>query len=97
MSVIRLIYTQVPPEMAELAVANWKQKCAPLMIKQPGCLSEKLLHCTDNPGEFISYSEWDNEESIQGYLKSRDHEEIKRHNRNIEGASVTIKHYAPVN
>jgi heme-degrading monooxygenase HmoA len=96
MSVIRLIYTQVPADQADVAIANWKQHCAPLMIKQPGCLSEKLLHSTQEPGEFISYSEWDSEASIQGYLKSRDHQEIKRHNQSIKGASVETKLYTLV-
>ena len=96
MSVIRIIYASFPPEQADKAVANWKQYCAPLMIRQDGCLSEELLTCTDRPGEFISYSEWDGEASIRKYLASDDHQEIKRHNRNIEGAEVVVKHYAPV-
>jgi heme-degrading monooxygenase HmoA len=63
------------------------------MIRQPGCLSEELLRCKESPGEYISYSEWDNDESIQKYLQSEDHQEIKRHNRNITGAKVAVKHY----
>jgi heme-degrading monooxygenase HmoA len=63
------------------------------MIRQPGCLWEELLRCRENPGEYISYSEWDSGESIQRYLESEDHQEIKRHNRNIEGAKVEVKHY----
>lgn len=93
MSIVRLIYVQVPSDQAKQAQENWKTKCAPLMIQQKGCLSEELLRCTDNPGEFISYSEWDSEESIRNYLGSDDHQEIKRHNRNIQGAEVSIKHY----
>ena len=93
MAVIRLIYVQFAPEKARLAEENWKEKCAPLMIRQPGCISEELLRCTDNPGEMISYSEWEDEESITNYLESADHQEIKRHNQNITGAKVTVKHY----
>ena len=93
MTVIRLIYTNFPADQAEKAERNWKEKCAPLMIQQHGCASEQLLRCTDNPGEFISYSEWDSEESIAAYLKSEAHQEIKRHNRNITGAHVLVKHY----
>ena len=93
MSVIRMIHTTVPPELAQQAERNWKEKCAPLMIKQPGCLSEQLLRCTDHPGEYISYSEWDGEDSIKRYLQSADHQEIKRHNRNIPGVTVVVKHY----
>jgi heme-degrading monooxygenase HmoA len=46
-----------------------------------------------NPGEYISYGEWDNEQSIQAYLKSADHQEIKRHNTNVTGAKVVVKEY----
>jgi hypothetical protein len=41
----------------------------------------------------VSYAEWDNEESIRAYLKSADHQEIKRHNTNITGAKVVVKEY----
>lgn len=93
MSVIRLIYCKFPADQAEKAEANWKEECAPLMIRQQGCISEQLLKCTNSSGEFISYSEWEDEASIDRYLESDDHKEIKRHNRNIEGAEVTVKHY----
>ena len=63
------------------------------MIRQPGCLSEKMLRCETTPGEYISYSEWEDEASIQTYLASEDHQEIKRHNTNIPGASVNVKKY----
>ena len=96
MSVIRMIHTTFPPEMAAQAERNWKEQCAPIMIRQPGCLSEQLLRCKDNPGEYISCSEWDSEESIQKYLQSEDHQEIKRHNRNITGAKVVVRHYEAV-
>jgi heme-degrading monooxygenase HmoA len=94
MPVIRLIYCRVPAEECEKAVQNWKDYCAPLMIQQPGCMSEKLLRRTDGPGEFISYSEWDSDDSIRKYLDSDAHKEIKRHNRNIAGAEVNVCHYA---
>ena len=93
MPIVRMIVTTVPPGMGSQAERNWKEKCAPLMIKQPGCLSERLLRCKGNPGEYISYAEWDNEESIRAYLKSADHQEIKRHNTNITGAKVVVKEY----
>ncbi len=96
MSVIRMIHVTFPPEGAQQAERNWKEKCAPLMIKQPGCLSEQLLRCSDHPGEYISYSEWDGEDSINTYLQSADHQEIKRHNRNITGVTVVVKHYDQV-
>jgi heme-degrading monooxygenase HmoA len=93
MPVIRIIHVTFPPDQAEKAERNWKQHCAPIMIRQAGCLREELLRCKDAPGEYLSYSEWSSEESIQAYLRSEDHEEIKRHNRNIEGARVAVKHY----
>ena len=96
MSVIRIIYTSFPPDQSEKAERNWKEKCAPLMIRQPGCASEMLLRCTNTPGEFLSLSEWDSEDSIARYLKSEDHQEIKRQNRNIAGAEVVVKHYEVV-
>ena len=46
--------------------------------------------------KIISYSEWDNEESIQKYRRSADHQEIKRHNENITGAKVAVKLYEEV-
>ncbi len=93
MSIIRLIITTVPPEYGDRAERNWKEFCAPIMIRQPGCLSEKMLRCETTPGEYISYSEWEDEESIRTYLASEDHQEIKRHNRNIPGAQVVVKTY----
>lgn len=93
MPIIRIIHTTFPPDQAEKAERNWKESCAPIMLRQPGCLSEELLRCKETPGEYISYSEWDNDESIQKYLQSEDHQEIKRHNQNITGAKVAVKHY----
>jgi heme-degrading monooxygenase HmoA len=93
MSIIRLIITTVPPDQADQAERNWKEFCAPIMIRQSGCLSEKMLRCETTPGEYISYSEWEDEESIKRYLASEDHQEIKRHNTNIQGAQVVVKKY----
>jgi heme-degrading monooxygenase HmoA len=97
MSIIRMIVTTVPPGMGSQAERNWKERCAPLMIKQPGCLSEHMLRSKDNPAEYISYAEWDNEESIRAYLKGADHQTIKRQNENIAGAKVEVKEYDIVN
>jgi heme-degrading monooxygenase HmoA len=96
MSIVRMIITTVPPAMGAQAERNWKEKCAPLMTRQPGCLLERMLRCKDNPGEYISYAEWDNEDSVQKYLRSADHQEIKRHNTNITGAKVVVKQYEVV-
>ena len=96
MSVIRMIYCSFPPEQAGKAEQNWKEECAPLMIRQDGCISEQLLTCIDTPGELISWSEWEDEASIDRYLRSEDHKKIKRRNSNIEGAQVTVKRYTQV-
>lgn len=96
MSIIRMIYCTFAPDQVELAERNWKEECAPIIIRQDGCITEQLLRCTNAPGEFISYSEWEDEESIGRYLNSDDHQEIKRHNRNIKGADVAVKHYTTV-
>jgi heme-degrading monooxygenase HmoA len=93
MAIVRLIYVTVKEDQIKQAVDLWKNHCAPLMIKQPGCLSEKLLECIDAPGEFISYSEWDSQENIDRYRKSEAHAEIQRHARGLQGGQATVKRY----
>jgi hypothetical protein len=56
MSIVRLIHITLDPSEAEKAMRVWKTECAPLMIQQKGCTSEKLLRCR-SAHEFISYSE----------------------------------------
>lgn len=94
MAIVRLIYVAVKPEETEHAEKVWKHHCAPLMIQQPGCMSEELLKCKDAPGEYISYSEWDTEEAIERYLLSAAHAEIKRNARTLQQQRpVTVKRY----
>jgi heme-degrading monooxygenase HmoA len=93
MSIVRMIYTKFPPSEAAEAEKDWREECAPLMKRQPGCLSEELLRCTEAAGEYISYSEWADAASIDAYLKSADHQEIKRRTSGIKNASVTVKSY----
>ena len=94
MSIVRVIYVTVKSEQVKDAINLWKNHCAPLMIKQPGCLSEKLLECVDTPGEFISYSEWDTQASIDRYRDSEAHAEIQRHARGLQGGGRTsVKRY----
>jgi heme-degrading monooxygenase HmoA len=93
MSIVRLIYVTVKAGQEKPAVDLWKNHCAPLMIKQPGCLSEKLLECVDTPGEFISYSEWDSQASIDKYRASQAHAEIQTHARGLQGGQATVKRY----
>jgi heme-degrading monooxygenase HmoA len=93
MAIVRIIYTNVPSDQSAEAEKDWKEECAPLMIRQPGCRAEKLLRCIDNPGEYISYSEWTDLASIEAYLQSDDHQEIKRRTSCIKGATVVVRHY----
>jgi heme-degrading monooxygenase HmoA len=93
MPIVRLIYVTVKSNQVKDAISLWKDHCAPLMISQPGCLSEKLLECVDAPGEFISYSEWDSQANIDKYRASEAHAEIQKHARGLQGGSATVKRY----
>ncbi|MGH7875947.1 MAG: antibiotic biosynthesis monooxygenase family protein [Candidatus Binatia bacterium] len=93
MNVVRLIFVKVDKSQAKDAETIWKQHCAPLMIKEPGCVSEKLLRCTDDPGELISYSEWQDQQSIDKYRVGKAHEEIKRHSDSLKGERPVVKRY----
>ena len=57
------------------------------MIRQEGCLSEKLPACQDNPGELISYSEWESEAAIDSFRKTAAHDEILRLSRRFRRES----------
>jgi heme-degrading monooxygenase HmoA len=94
MPVLRLIYVTVDPARIGEAERIWKAECAPLMIRQPGCLSEQLLKCVDAPGEMISYSEWADQPSIDAYLASVAHDEIRRHARSLQSSGrPVVKRY----
>ena len=92
MSIIRLIHIRIDPSENEKAERVWKTECAPLMIQQKGCISEKLLRWKEG-GEFISYSEWESEQDIELYLKSDAHKEIVRHSRGLKATQVVVKLY----
>jgi heme-degrading monooxygenase HmoA len=92
MSIIRLIHIKIDPSEIEKATRIWKTECASLMIRQKGCVSEKLLRCRDAP-EFISYSEWDSDAAIEAYRNSEAHKEIVRHTRGLKGAKAEVKLY----
>ncbi len=97
MPIIRLIFVKVEPDQFSESETVCTEKCAPLMTKQPGCLSEQLLKCIDSPGEYISYSEWENQESIDQYLASEDHQEIKKHSRELKRVEdPVVKRYEVV-
>ena len=97
MAIVRLIFVRVKPEEAAAAERLWKDECAPLMIKQQGCLSEELLKSLEVPGEYISYSVWENQDAIDRYRASDAHEEIKRHGARLRSDEApVVKEYALV-
>jgi len=92
--ITRMILVKVPTERAAEAERLWKQECAPLMIKQPGCVSEEFLRSRENPGEFISLSTWESEDAINAYRASAAHKEIQKHSRALMNVSkVEVKSY----
>ena len=92
--ITRMIIVTVPQEKAAEAGRVWKQGCAPLMIQQPGCLSEEFLRNRENPGELISLQNWESQEAIEKYRASDAHQEILQHTRGLMGVSkVEVKNY----
>ena len=92
--ITRMIYVNVPQDKSAEAERLWKEECAPLMIKQPGCVSEQFLRGRENSGEFISLSVWEDQAAIDRYRASADHKEIQRHTRGLMGVSkVDVKTY----
>ena len=94
MAVTRLIHVKVRPDQATEAEKIWREECAPLMSASPGCLAEQLLKCLEEPGEYISYSEWEDEAAIERYRESEAHQEIQRHSRRLQGAQAIVKTYS---
>ena len=92
MSIIQLIHITIDPSEIQNALQVWKKECAPLMIQQKGCISEKLLRSRE-AHEFISYSEWDNQASIDKYRNSEAHTEIQKHARGLQGGRPIVKRY----
>jgi heme-degrading monooxygenase HmoA len=95
MSITRLIYITIDPADTDRAMQVWKKECAPLMIQQKGCISERLLRSRD-AHEFISCSEWESEADIEMYAHSSAHEEIVRHTRALKGAKAQVRLYEAV-
>src|SRR3989338_4570716 len=92
--ILRMIVVTIPQEKAAEAARIWKQQCAPLMIQQPGCLSEEFLRSRDNPGELISLQTWESPEAIEKYRASSAHQEIFKHTRGLMGVSkVDVRNY----
>ena len=92
-NVSRFIIVKAPKDKAAQIENTWRKECGPLMLDRPGCVSEELLRCIEEPGEYISVSEWESRKAIEDYLASPEHEEIKRHTRGITGVAVTVKTY----
>lgn len=90
--IARMIHVSVATDQIEKALVEWKHVCAPLMISQPGCLSEELLICNEYPNEFISLSRWESMEAISAYRVSEAHQKIKHETRGIK-AEVKVKTY----
>jgi heme-degrading monooxygenase HmoA len=92
--IIRMILVNVPKERTAEAERLWKEECAPLMIKQPGCLSEQFLRGRENTGEFISLSTWENQAAIDKYRASEAHKAVQQHTRGLMNvAKVEVKSY----
>jgi quinol monooxygenase YgiN len=90
----RMILVKVPAAKAAEAERLWKQDCAPLTIKQHGCLSEQFLRSRENPGEFISLSTWESQAAIDAYRAGPAHKEIQKHVRALMNVSkVEVKTY----
>lgn len=96
MAVIRLIHVKVRPDQSTEAEKIWREECAPLMSASPGCLSEQLLKCSEEPGEYISYSEWEDEAAVERYRESDAHHEIQRHSRRLQGAKAIVTTYSRI-
>lgn len=96
MPIVRLIHVNVDPDQAADAERIWKEDCGPRMLTQKGCKSEQLLKCTDAPGEYISYAEWESQEDIDRYRESEDHQTIQTHARGLQGARAVVKRYEPI-
>ncbi|HEX2227585.1 MAG TPA: antibiotic biosynthesis monooxygenase family protein [Candidatus Binatia bacterium] len=93
----RMIYVRVPADKMAEAERLWKQDCAPLMIKHPGCLTEQFLRACEHQGEFISLSTWEDQAAIDRYRESPEHAEIQKHTRGLMGVSkVEVKTYEVV-
>jgi quinol monooxygenase YgiN len=97
MAIVRLIFVKVDPADGPAAERLWKEECAPLMITQDGCLSEELLKSIEAPGEYISYSVWENQGAIDRYRASEAHQQIKRHSERLAAIGPPlVKEYALV-
>lgn len=96
MALVRLLQVTYPSARADEVAQKWKEEYGPLLKGQAGCLSETLLQCKDVPNEFVSYSEWQDEDSIRDYLGSNAYQTIRNHHLRMGGGKVGIRLYIPV-
>ena len=95
--ITRMIIVTVPREKTIEAERIWKMECAPIMIQQPGCVSEEFLRNLDQPGEMISLQIWQDQRSIDQYRAGAGHQEILKHTRGLMGVSkVEVKNFEVV-
>lgn len=90
MTIARVILINAPGDNPETAERVWKTECAPLMTRQAGCLSEKLMRSLDRPELYISYSEWDSLDSIERYRETTEHDTIKSEIRALQDARAVV-------
>ncbi len=84
----------VPKEKVSEAEQIWKQHCAPIMIQQPGYISEQFLRNLDNSGELISVQTWQDQKAIDQYRAGFGHQDVIKHTRELMGVSkVEVKNY----
>ncbi len=84
----------VPKEKVSEAEQIWKQHCAPIMIQQPGYISEQFLRNLDNSGELISVQTWQDQKAIDQYRAGSGHQDVIKHTRELMGVSkVEVKNY----
>ena len=90
MTIARVILINLAEGDSGDAERVWKEQCAPLMIRQQGCRSEKLMRSLDRPDLFISYSEWDSMDDIERYRSSTDHATIRSEVYALPGARAVV-------
>ena len=64
-------------------------------LSKPGRRATRMP-ASDVPTEFVSYSVWDNEDSIRRYLESDDYHKIRAENREKGATHVTVRLYERV-
>ena len=77
--------------MIAAATKSWQPRVLSKSTRKSAV--KKLLKCHDEPGEYISYSEWEDAAAIETYRKSKDHDVVVSHSRNLQGAKATAKTY----